>query len=165
MSDNPFVGSWSYRSFLNDPSTSLDSATADQTCQILQGLVFGYGTITIEEAPLGQLRGTIGGTGWSLALKGSRTYGDPMTARFQGTGRIDDEPWAYDYVAYLPPEWVEPDPLKAEVDPDSKSKPGQRVPQPPALVGSIVRVLPHSGGDGTIHPAGVVASWYAVRQP
>jgi hypothetical protein len=60
MSDNPFVGSWSYRSFVNDP----DLATE------FNKLAFGRGTIVIEEAPMQILKGTIGGTGWSLALKG-----------------------------------------------------------------------------------------------
>ena len=40
MSDNPFVGSWTYRSFLNDPDVSKD----------FDKLEFGRGTITIEVA-------------------------------------------------------------------------------------------------------------------
>ena len=55
MSDNPFVGTWTYRSFLNDP----DVNTA------FNDLEFGRGTIVIAEAPLQILEGTIGGPGWS----------------------------------------------------------------------------------------------------
>ena len=35
---------------------------------------------------------------------------------------------------------------------------------PPAIVGSIVRTLPHPSSGGGTSPAGVVASWIAVRQ-
>jgi len=42
------------------------------------------------------------------------------------------------------------------------------VQQVPAMVGSIVRTIPHSGSapkgkPPPINPAGVVASWYAVK--
>ena len=79
MSDNPFVGSWTYRSLLND--TDINAAFND--------LEFGVGTIVIEEAPMQLLDGTIGGDGWSLALKGAREYGNPMHVRFQGKGVIE----------------------------------------------------------------------------
>ena len=136
MSDNPFVGSWSYRSLLND--TDLSTSFND--------LQFGLGTIVIEEAPMQLLKGTIGGTGWSLALKGAREYGNPMHVRFQGKGIVSGEEWIYDYEGWLVPAWP------------------NGVQQVPAMVGSIVRTIPHSGGQpGTVSPAGVVASWYAVR--
>ena len=122
MSDNPFVGSWTYRSLLNDP----DVSTA------FNSLEFG--------------RGTIGGPGWSLALKGSRAYGSPMQVRFQGTGVVSGEEWIYDYWGSLVPAWP------------------NGVDQRPAIVGSVIRTIPHSGGSpGTVAPAGVVASFYAVR--
>ena len=87
MSDNPFVGSWTYRSLLNDtdPNTSFND------------LQFGLGTIVIEKAPMQLLKGTIGGPGWSLDLKGAREYGNPMHVRFQGKGVINGEEWIYDY--------------------------------------------------------------------
>jgi hypothetical protein len=136
MSDNPFVGRWTYRSLLNDPD--LNTAFND--------LEFGRGTLEIAEGPLQVLTGTIGGPGWSLTLKGSRAYGTPMRARFQGTGVVSGEQWAYDYEGYLVPDWP------------------NGVAQLPAIVGSVVRTLPHSSGQaGTIAPAGVVCSFYAVR--
>lgn len=148
MSDNPFVGSWTYRSFNNDPTQFLGTATGDALCQDLENLVFGNGTIVIDDGPMDQLTGTIGGSGWSLALTGSRSYGDPMTIRFQGKGVVGPEEWIYAYVGYLVPQWP------------------NGVQQVPAIVGSIVRVIPHQDGTGhgAVHPAGVVASWYAVRQ-
>ena len=36
--------------------------------------------------------------------------------------------------------------------------------QRPAIAGSVLRVIPHSSGDGGTSPAGVVASFYAVKQ-
>lgn len=130
--DNPFVGQWAYRSLLNDPD--LEKPFDD--------LEFGKGTIVIEEAPLGELRGIIGGPGWSLALYGSRAYGSPMQVRFQGKGIVDDEEWIYDYIGWLVPVWP-------------SSTPAQ---QTAAIAGSVTRTIPH----GTA-PAGVVASFYAVR--
>ena len=52
-------------------------------------LLFGMGTIEIVDAPVTILEGTIGGSGWSLDLHGSRSYGNPMTVRFRGKGCID----------------------------------------------------------------------------
>ena len=136
MNDNPFVGHWTYRSLLNEP----DVATP------FDKLEFGRGTIEIIGAPLQTLVGTIGGPGWSLALKGARSYGNPMQVRFQGTGIVGGEQWIYDYEGYLAPEWP------------------NGVQQVVAIVGSVIRTIPHSGGaPGTVAPAGVVASFYAVR--
>ena len=76
--DNVFVGNWSYRSWLND--TDLATEPND--------LLFGKGTIVIEEGPMEILTGTIGGEGWSLDLHGSRSYGNPGTVRFRGAGVV-----------------------------------------------------------------------------
>lgn len=136
--ENPFVGSWSYRSLLNNPDLS---ATFDS-------LEFGRGTLTIDAGPLQSLKGKIGGPGWSLTLHGSRAYGSPMQARFQGKGVVGGEEWIYDYLCWLVPDW-----------PNSNA-----TLQTPALVGTVVRTIPHSNGSGGTAPAGVVASFYAVRQ-
>lgn len=133
--DNPFVGEWSYRSLLNDPD--LDTEFND--------LQFGKGTIVINaDSPSTILTGTIGGPGWSLDLTGSRSYGNPMEVRFQGKGVVGGEEWIYAYLGYLVPHWP------------------NGIQQTPAMVGSIVRVIPHSSSSGGVSPAGVVASWYAV---
>jgi hypothetical protein len=137
MSKNPFVGSWTYRSLLND----VDPAKA------FNDLEFGVGTIVIAEAPEQVLTGTIGGDGWSLDLYGSRDYGTPMQVRFQGKGVVSGEEWIYDYIGWLVPVW-----------PNSNDR-----LQRPAIVGSVVRTIPHSGSGGGTNPAGVVASFYAVR--
>lgn len=136
MSDaNVFVGRWTYRSWLNDVNLATQP----------NDLLFGSGTIEIVEAPSQILKGTIGGSGWQLDLHGSRSYGNPMTVRFQGKGVVSGAEWIYAYVGYLVPEW-----------PDG-------VNQKTAMVGSIVRVIPHPSGNGGVSPAGVTASWYAVK--
>ena len=137
MSDNPFVGSWTYRSLLNDPDINTQ----------FNDLEFGRGILVIEEAPQQVLRGTIGGQGWSLNLHGSRGYGSPMEIRFQGKGLVSGEEWIYDYVGWLVPVW-----------PNSND-----TLQRAAIVGSVERAIPHSSGSGGVAPAGVVASFYAVR--
>ena len=134
---NPFVGNWAYRSFNNDP----DLATAPND------LLFGEGTLAIAEKSTTELSGTIGGPGWSLDLRGSFGYGAPMQVRFQGKGVVGGEQWIYDYIGWLVPVW-----------PNSTDQ-----LEVPAIVGSVVRTIPHSGAGGGTNPAGVVASFYAVR--
>jgi hypothetical protein len=72
-----------------------------------------------------------------------------MQVRFQGRGMIGIEEWIYDYIGWLVPVW-----------PNSNAQ-----LQRPSIAGSIVRTVPHSGdgGKAPVHPAGVVASWYAVK--
>jgi hypothetical protein len=136
--ENPFVGSWTYRSLLNDPDVNTD----------FNKLEFGRGTLTITAESAATLGGTIGGPGWSLNLHGSFGFGSPMQVRFQGKGLISGEEWIYDYIGWLVPTW-----------PNSNE-----TLERAAIAGSIVRTIPHSGGEpGTVNPAGVVASWYAVR--
>ena len=136
MTANPFVGKWTYRSLLNDPDINQDFAK----------LEFGRGTIDIEEAAPAALTGTIGGPGWSLSLHGSFGFGSPMQVRFQGKGLVGGEQWVYDYIGWLVPAWPNSDTTL----------------QRAAIVGSVVRTVPHSSGDGGVSPAGVVASFYAV---
>ena len=144
MSDNPFVGTWTYRSLLNDPDINTD----------FDNLEFGRGTLVITAPSSDTLGGTIGGSlgpgqgNWSLDLHGSIGYGSPAQVRFQGKGLVQGAEWVYDYIGWLVPVW-----------PNSNDS-----LQTAAIVGSIVRTIPHSGGEpGTIAPAGVVASFYAVR--
>ena len=144
MNDNPFVGTWTYRSLLNDPDINTD----------FDNLEFGRGTLVITAPSSDTLGGTIGGSlgpgqgNWSLDLHGSIGYGSPAQVRFQGRGLVQGEEWVYDYIGWLVPVW-----------PNSNDQ-----LQRAAIVGSVVRTIPHSGGQpGTVAPAGVVASFYAVR--
>ena len=71
MNDNPFVGRWTYRSLLNDPSIDTDFGK----------LEFGRGALVITAPSSDTLGGTIGGPGWSLDLHGSIGYGSPAQVR------------------------------------------------------------------------------------
>ncbi len=135
--DNPFVGTWTYRSLLNiaDVNTAFND------------LEFGRGTLTIAATDAVTLGGTIGGAGWQLALHGSFGFGSPMQVRFQGKGLVGGEEWIYDYIGWLIPVWPDSNPNL----------------QTSAIVGSVVRTIPHSSSGGGTSPAGVVASFYAVR--
>jgi len=129
-----FVGTWTYRSFLNNPDISVD----------FNKLEFARATIVIDKAPFGVLRGKLSFDDDYLALKGNVTYGNPFTARFQGKGATaGTKGWIYDYLGYLIPAW-----------PDG-------VDQRPAIVGTVIRTVAHSEGKA---PAGVVASFIAVKQ-
>ena len=135
---NPFIGSWTYRSLKNDPDLQTD----------FNDLEFGVGTLVISETGPAELGGTIGGSGWSLDLRGSFGFGSPMQARFQGKGVVGGEQWIYDYIAWMVPIWPNStDDLQAA-----------------AMVGSVIRTIPHSSSGGGTSPAGVVASFYAVLQ-
>lgn len=142
MAENPFVGTWAYRSLYNDPDLqkSFDS------------LQLGYGLLVIEDGPEMKLTGTIGNIPsdtfkWSLNLRGSRGYGSPAQVRCQGKGVVNGAEWIYDYIGWLVPVW-----------PSSTD-----VLDRPAIVGSVTRTIAHPSSSGGISPAGVVASFYAVK--
>ena len=84
----------------------------------------------------------------AASLHGTFGYGSPMQVRFPGRGLVKGEEWVYDYLGWLVPVW-----------PGSNDQ-----LQRAAIVGSVVRTVPHSSNGG-VAPAGVVASFYAVRQP
>lgn len=132
---NPFIGKWTYRSFNNDPNLKTQP----------NDLLFGSGTLEFKTAPMGQVAGTIGGEGWLLDLEGWITYGNPPTARFQGKGKVSGAEWIYDYNGYYVTHWP------------------NGVNQVEAIVGSVIRTIPHPS-NGKMAPAGVVVSFYAVRK-
>lgn len=130
--DNPFIGTWTYRSFLRDPDIETE----------FNDLRFGAGTLNLSDSGINLIQGSLGGPGWSLALRGRFSLGDPAKVRFQGSGEISGDAWTYDYLGYLAPNWP------------------NGVDERPSILGTIVRTIPHSGGKA---PAGFVASWIAVR--
>ncbi|GAB4198845.1 MAG: hypothetical protein Tsb002_34010 [Wenzhouxiangellaceae bacterium] len=132
------VGTWTYRSFLSNPDVEAD----------FDSLEFGRGNIRIDAAPMQEFNGLIYGPGWQLQLTGSIEYGSPFTVNFQGKGVVGGAEWIYDYRGYYVPRWP------------------NGMDQRPALVGSIVRAIPHPTGPNgqSTAPAGVVAQWIAVRQ-
>jgi len=132
------LGTWTYRSFLSNPDLNAD----------FDALEFGRGNIRIDDAPLQMFSGLIFGPGWELKLKGAIAYGNPFNVRFQGVGIVGGAQWIYDYSGFLVPDWP------------------NGIDQRPALVGSIVRTIPHPTGPNnkSTAPAGVVAQWIAVKQ-
>lgn len=132
------VGTWTYRSFLSNPELDAD----------FDSLEFGRGNIQIRPAAMQVFGGRIYGPGWQLELRGSIGYGNPYNVRFQSKGVVGGAEWIYDYRGYLVPDWV------------------NGVNQRPALIGSIVRTIPHPTGPNgqSTAPAGVVAQWIAVKQ-
>lgn len=127
-----FTGSWAYRSLVNSDDLSVPFGD----------LAFGAGILELSEPSPGKIGGSLGGTGWSLALDGTAGEGDPTVLRWQGRGMIDGEEWVYDYLGYLVPAW------------------SHGVDQAATIVGTIIRTKAHSGGQAT---AGYVATFYAVR--
>lgn len=112
-----FVGTWSYRSLINNPDLSSE----------FNDLRFGMGTLVLNEQEPNKVTGTLGGPGWSLELSGTAMPGDPTSVRFQGRGEIGGETWVYDYLGFVIPDWP------------------NGVAQVDAIVGTIVRTEPHSG--------------------
>lgn len=127
------TGKWTYRSFHSDPDLKTEP----------NDLLFGSGTLELTQPSPGRLAGTLGGDGWSLKLDGEAAGGAPATVRFTGKGTIGGEEWEYAYLGYVVPAWE------------------GGVEQRPAIVGTIMRVKPHSGGAAK---AGYVAQWIAVKQ-
>ncbi len=51
---NPFLGNWSYRSYVNDPNFATQP----------NDLLFGMGTLNLAESADGKVAGSIGGERW-----------------------------------------------------------------------------------------------------
>ncbi len=128
------AGSWTYRSFVNDPTPGIP----------FNNLAFAEAELVVEAfAPGGFTGRLVLAPGAEMALTGASSLGNPFAVRFQGRGDSPGiEDFVYDYVGYLVPVWP------------------NGVDQRPALVGSVVRTEPHSGGA----EPGFVASWIAVRR-
>jgi hypothetical protein len=137
------AGKWTYRSFFNDPVQVLaDPNPGDK----LLSLMFAEAVFTFQIPDDTTLKGAIDWTGGGLDLQGEiSSQGDALTVHIIGNGRpgTGTENWEYDYHAALAFQWP------------------NGVKQVPAIVGTVLRAKPH--GDG--NPAGVTASFIAVKQP
>jgi hypothetical protein len=135
---NPLLGSWTYRSFISDPDPNTPFGN----------LQFALAEIKFEEAAFGHVAGRLIFGDDYLSLKGTITFGNPFTVRFQGVGATpgtieQGRPWIYDYLGFVAPAWP------------------NGIDQRPAILGTIVRTVTHSQGQAK---AGVVASWIALRK-
>lgn len=137
---NPFAGTWTYRSFLNNP------ATVGNDPNKLVALLFAEGIWTVKDAPATVFDGKLSfGTGNVMDLKGvvsPAKDGVPPHAHIVGQGRpgTPTEHYFYDYDGSLTEHWP------------------NGVNQVPAITGSVIRVKPHDG-----NPAGLVASFIAIK--
>ena len=137
------AGKWTYRSYRNDAALIGDDAAA------ALDLIFGEGVFDLTQDDDGHFHGALGmGTGYALTLTGTiDAVGGEMTRVFAivglGVPGTPTEGWRYDYRCALAYAWPE------------------AVDQIPCLIGTVVRVNPHGPGA----PAGVTASFVAVRQP
>jgi hypothetical protein len=116
----PLAGTGTYRSFINDPNISKD----------FNILEFGRGEFIIVHLAPSIFRGHLSfGDTYRFRLSGWAYFDFPASVRFQGIGDTQDSfGQVYDYVSFFVPMWAN----------------GGR--QRPALVGSIVRIVPRSGG-------------------
>src|SRR5262249_38716650 len=121
MTQNPnigdLVGTWTYRSLLNDPDVSTDFSK----------LEFARAHIDIDDAPMGVFKGRIYGTDWSLDLNGAIGYGTPWSVYFQGNGFTKGADWLYYFTGCVVPPWP------------------NGVDQRPAIVGSVTRIRGGAG--------------------
>jgi hypothetical protein len=131
----PAIGSWTYRSFINDPDISKD----------FNALEFGRGELIIEHLAPEIFAGRLSfGDTYQFRLIGSSNFGFPCSVRFQGIGDTRDSfGQVYDYVGFFAPMW------------------SNGADQRPALVGSVVRTVSHNGDRAK---AGIVGSWIAIKR-
>jgi hypothetical protein len=126
---DPIVGTWTYRSLLNDPDINKQ----------FNDLKFAAADLIFEKSAFGTLRGKLSFGADYLKLTGAASYGNPFALRFEGVGATsgtieNGKPWIYDYQGYLVPSWP------------------NGVDQRPAIVGSVIRMVPHSDGlRGVVH--------------
>ena len=137
------TGKWTYRSFLNDPAQV--TTDPDTAAEKLLALLFAEAVFTFETPNDTTLKGAIDWDGGGLDLLGKISdHGGAPVVVIIGTGRAGTGTanWEYDYHGELAYQWP------------------NGVNQVPAIVGNVIRAKPHNG-----NPAGVVASFIAVKQP
>jgi hypothetical protein len=137
------AGKWTYRSFLNDPAQV--TTDPDTAAEKLLALLFAEAVFTFEIPNDTTLTGAIDWDGGGLDLLGKISdHGGAPVVVIIGTGRAGTGTanWEYDYHGELAYQWP------------------NGVNQVPAIVGNVIRAKPHNG-----NPAGVVASFIAVKQP
>jgi hypothetical protein len=137
---NPFAGTWTYRSFLNNP------VLTNSDPQKLAALLFAEGTWTVTDSLPTIFVGELSfGADFIMDLKGvvsPAVEDQPAHVHIVGSGR-DGTPsggYFYDYDGSLTEQWP------------------NGVNQIAAVTGSVIRVKPHSG-----EAAGLVASFIAVK--
>lgn len=140
------AGKWTYRSYRNQ------SLLVDGDAARALALLFGEGVFDLHSTD-GRLSGALGmGTDYALTLSGTETQlaapegADAGLVQFGlvglGIAGTPTAGWRYDYRGIVAAAWP------------------NAIAQVPALVGTVIRVNAH----GASSPAGVTASFIAVRQ-
>jgi hypothetical protein len=141
MASADLAGSWTYRSFRNDPTP------VDGDPQKALGLFFAEAEFRFEMISNTAFKGVIDWGSGGLDLSGEIRPGNadtPDAFAIVGVGRpgSQTEGWQYDYNGCVAYKWP------------------AGIKQVPALVGTVIRAKPHNGA-----PAGYTASFIAVRKP
>ncbi|HEU0053513.1 MAG TPA: hypothetical protein VFQ39_10065 [Longimicrobium sp.] len=148
---SPFAGDWIYRSYVNTDLYPIQTNDDARTLQNFESLLFGEGQLHLETDARGYLTSSTlsFGPGYLMNVDGvadgagtTPCQAAPATVRMKAFG-VDGQQtagWLYEYVGYLAPAWP------------------NGVDQVDAIVGTVIRVVPHGTGK-----AGVVASFVAVR--
>ena len=139
-SSSLLVGSWTYRSFRNDPTP------VDGDPQKALGLFFAEAEFRFEAVSNTTFKGVIDWGSGGLDLSGEIRPGNadtPVAFAIVGVGRPGSQTdgWEYDYNGCVAYKWP------------------AGLNQVPALIGSLIRAKPHNGA-----PAGYTASFIAVRK-
>lgn len=133
---NPFVGVWTYRSFINKPELVTD----------FNDIALWQATLTLKDDGRFLVKGWLEGGEDVLDVNGSISMEcDPPEIRLRAVdaaGSALKAGWIYDYVGTLTYEWPDGD--------------GQR----PAIVGTVIRTVPHAPN----RQAGLSYSFVAVNQ-
>ncbi len=140
MPVSDLVGTWTYRSFKNDPTSMAGNP------QGMLSLFFAQAEFRFKAVNDVAFEGTIDWNGGGLDLSGVLIPGGsqtPVAFSIVGMGRpgTGTDGWQYDYSGCLAYTWL------------------NGIDQIPALVGTLVRVKPHDG-----EPAGYTASFIAVKK-
>jgi hypothetical protein len=147
MNTDHLNGLWTYRSFNN----VIDMVGDDKDKAL--ALIFGEGNLTIQvqkNNPLLFNAVLDFGGGAAMDLYGEIVAGsgvNPATLIITGAGRegTSTAKWVYQYKGYVVPQWAE------------------GVQQVTAIIGTVIRTLPHAGGNGSVRPPGVVASFTMLK--
>ncbi|MER9228942.1 hypothetical protein NKI39_25580 [Mesorhizobium sp. M0664] len=141
MTISDLAGSWTYRSFINNP----DMVDGDPQKAI--DLFFAEAEFRFEAISDTGFKGVIDWGSGGLDLAGRINPGSadmPTAFAITGTGRqrSQTDGWEYDYNGCIGYRWP------------------NGVKQIPSLVGTVIRAKPHNGA-----PAGFTASFIAVKRP
>ncbi|QIO54593.1 hypothetical protein HA461_25740 (plasmid) [Rhizobium leguminosarum bv. trifolii] len=141
MTSSNLIGSWTYRSFINNPSPV--DGDPDKAIR----LFFAEAEFRFEAVSDTEFKGVIDWGSGGLDLAGTIKPGSadtPVAFAIVGLGRPGSQTdgWEYDYNGCLGYRWP------------------NGIDQIPSLVGTVIRAKPHGSA-----PAGFTASFIAVKRP